>query len=327
MIKEMIFLAKRKFSKSADTSVYLFEAFDDFIQEKEAKNLSPATLRNYTKSFKAFCEYHELTSSFLLDEVKIGMVYQWINHMKQNEVRPQSINHYLRDLRTFFNWCNERDIIQEPIKIKEVEEQDNLPKMYSDEEIAVLLEKPKAGDSFSDWRTWAMISTVYSTGMRASTLCSLRIDSLNFEREEITIEKQKNKQAGILPMTNALASVLKEYLRKWLKDEAPDSFLFPNISGYPLTTNALNHSVDRYCERREVECKGIHSVRHNFSRDMILNGAGEFRLQRYLQHSSIQMSQKYVKLFTADLKKDAESYNPLDNAKKKASRTSKFRKN
>lgn len=319
-------MAKRKFSKSADTSEYLFEAFDDFIQEKEAKNKSSATIRNYTKSFNAFCKYHELTSSFLLDDVKIGMVYQWSNHMKQNEVRPQSINHYLRDLRSFFNWCNNNDKLETPIKITEIEEQDNLPKMYSDEDIAILLEKPKAGDSFSDWRTWAMISTVYSTGMRASTLCSLRIDSLNFEREEITIEKQKNKQAGVLPITSALSNVLKEYIRKWLKDEAPDCFLFPNISGYALNTNALNHSVDRYCEKRGVECRGIHAIRHNFSRDMILNGAGEFRLQRYLQHSSVSMSAKYVKMFSADLKKDAESYNPLDNAKKKASRTSKFKK-
>lgn len=319
-------MAKRKFSKSADIRVCLYEAFDDFIQEKEAKNLSPATLRNYTKSFKAFCEYHDLTTSFLLEEIEMPMFYKWINHMKQNEVRPQSINHYLRDWRTLMNWAYERELLQEPIKIKEIEAQDDLPKMYSDEDIATLLEKPRQGDGFSDWRTWAMVSTVYSTGMRASTLCSLTLDSVNFDREEITIQKQKNKQAGVLPITSALSNVLKEYIRKWLKDEAPDCFLFPNISGYALNTNALNHSVDRYCEKRGVECRGIHAIRHNFSRDMILNGAGEFRLQRYLQHSSIQMSQHYVKMFSADLKKDAESYNPLDNAKKKASRTSKFKK-
>lgn len=59
---------------------------------------------------------------------------------------------------------------------------------------------------------------------------------------------------------------------------------------------------------------------------MIVNGSGEFRLQQYLQHSSIQMSQHYVKLFSQDLKKDAVEYNPLDQLKKKASRTGRFKK-
>ena len=58
----------------------------------------------------------------------------------------------------------------------------------------------------------------------------------------------------------------------------------------------------------------------------VINGAGEYRLQKYLQHSSIQMSQHYVKLFAQDLKRGAEEFSPLDNAKKKQKRTSAFKK-
>jgi integrase/recombinase XerD len=319
-------MAKRKFKAALKVETTLYEAFEEFHEEKQAKNLSAATLRNYKQSFNAFCEYHQFDEDTLLETIELPLFYKWINHMKNDEIRPQSINHHLRDWRTFLNWCYEREKIPEPIKVKEIEAQEGLPKMYSDEEMAVMLEKPRQGDGFSDWRSWAIISTVYATGLRASTLCALTLEDLNFQREEIVIEKQKNKHAGVLPLTAALANVLNEYIKKWMRDAEPTDWLFPSITGEQFNVCALNHSIKRYCEARGFAGHGIHSVRHNFARDMIINGAGEYRLQRYLQHSNIQMSQHYVKLFSADLKNNAEEYSPLDNAKKKAKRTSAFKK-
>lgn len=319
-------MAKRKFKVAAQVETTLEEAFEQFYEEKQAKNLSKATLRNYEKSFNLFCEYHELNSSTLLEEIQMPMFYKWINHMKNNEIRAQSINHYLRDWRCFMNWAFEREMLQEAITIKEIEVQEGLPKMYEDDEMITMLEKPRPGDGFSDWRSWAIISTVYATGLRASTLCSLQLQDLNFQREEIVIEKQKNKHAGILPLTPALANCLNEYIKKWMRNADPTDWLFPSITGEQFNPGALNHSIKRYCDARGIDGHGIHSVRHNFARDMIINGSGEYRLQRYLQHSNIQMSQHYVKLFSADLKKDAEDYSPLDNAKKKAKRSSAFKK-
>lgn len=319
-------MAKRKFKVAASTSITLDEAFEEFIEEKTASNLSASTIKNYNHSYAALYNYLQLNSTTLLEDIQLPMFYKWINHMKNNEVRPQSINHYLRDWRTFMNWCYERDKLQEPIKVKEIEVQDELPKMYSDDEMATMLEKPRPGDGFSDWRSWALISTVYATGLRASTLCALTLEDLNFQREEILINKQKNKNAGVLPLTPALANCLKEYIKKWMKDADPTDYLFPSITGEQFNVGALNHSIKRYCDARGIAAHGIHSIRHNFARDMIINGAGEYRLQRYLQHSNIQMSQHYVKLFSSDLKKDAEEFSPLDNAKRKQKRTSAFKK-
>ena len=319
-------MAKRKFKVAADTATTLDEAFEQFIEEKEANNLSKSTLRNYKQSYNMFYTYHKLSSGTYLTEIKMPLFFKWINHMKNDEIRAQSINHYLRDWRCFMNWCYERELIDEAITIKEIEAQEGLPKMYEDDELQKMLEKPRAGDGFSDWRSWAIISTVYATGLRASTICALTIEDLSFQREEIVIEKQKNKHAGILPLTPALASCLKEYIKKWMRDAAPTDWLFPSITGEQFNVGALNHAIDRYCKARGLEGHGIHSVRHNFARDMIVNGGGEYRLQKYLQHSNIQMSQHYVKLFSQDLKKDAEEYSPLDNAKKKARRTSAFKK-
>lgn len=317
---------KRKFSKAYDSKETLVMAFEEFIQEKEATNKSKDTIRNYNLSFNVFYDYNGLDTSTELEAVDMSMIYKWINHMKNNEVRPSSINHYLRDLRTFFNWCAMRDKIKEPLPIKELSKQEELPKMYTDEEMEILLEKPRAGDSFSDWRIWAIISTVYATGLRASTICALKIGDFDFKHEEIIISQQKNKKAGILPFTPAHAACMKEYFKMWLRDADNDDWAFPNIGGEQLTVSGLRQGIQRYCKARGVNAHGIHSIRHNFARAMIVNGGGEYRLQKYLQHSDIKMSQHYVKLFSQDLKRDAVEFSPLDNAKKKQSRKSQFKK-
>ena len=317
----------KKFKVSNITEPTLEEAFTDFCQEKRGLGRSEATVRNYELSYNIFVDYHGINDkTFLVKELEEKQFYKWRQHMIEEEKRPQSINHYLRDWRTFLNWCKAKEYLEEPITIKEMKAQEDLPKMYSDDEIKLMLTKPAQGASYTQWRMWAIISLVYSTGMRASSVCALRIEDIDFNKGYIAIPQQKNKKAGMLPITNALDTVLQEYIKKWLKDEPLDAYLFQNVGGEQLTVNALHTSINKYCKYLGFEGHGIHSIRHNFAREMILNGGGEYRLQAYLQHSNIQMSQHYVKLFSGDLKKDAETFNPLDVMKKKTARTSKFKK-
>lgn len=322
-------MAKRapKFKNSINTKPSIGEAFNDFTTEKAGLGRSKATIRNYEQSFDLFTSYHNINvKEFLLEDLTEQQFYQWRQHMIENEIRPQSINHYIRDLRTFLNWCKEKQLVDEVITLKEMKHQEDLPKMYSDEEMDLLLSKPQQGDSYTRWRDWAIINLIFATGLRAATVCALTIDCLNFEREQIAIPQQKNKRAAFLPMVPSLAVVLKEYLKKWMKDEPEDAFLFQSFQGGELTVNALHTSVNKLCARYGFKGHGVHSIRHNFARDMIVNGGKTFQLQAFLQHSNIQMSQHYVKLFSKDLSVGLEEYNPLEVRKKKTSKAGKFKK-
>lgn len=317
---------KRKFKAGKDTRITLDSAFEEFIEEKTALHRAPKTIANYKQSYEMFYKYSGFDSNTLLEDIQINMIYKWSNHLTQNEVRPQSINHYLRDLRTFFNWCEDKGKAKETVEIKEVRNQEDMLKMYSDEEILALLEKPRPGDSFNEWRTWAVVSLAFALGTRASTMCNLVIGDVDFVNEEITLEKQKNKRIGILPMSPVLSNTLKEYIKKWLDDEPESAWLFPNVGGGQLNVGALNHAMVRYCASRGVDNKGIHALRHNCAKQMTKNGASSTTLMYYLQHSSISMSAKYVKLFAGDLKENVEALSPLDTMKKAGRRTSKFKK-
>jgi site-specific recombinase XerD len=49
-------------------------------------------------------------------------------------------------------------------------------------------------------------------------------------------------------------------------------------------------------------------------------------LQKILGHSTLSMTQRYVRLYAEDLKEDYEDFSALDVIKKKSRRTSQFKK-
>lgn len=299
------------------------EAFREFITEKEARNLSPKTIHNYTQSYTYFMEFHGFNEQSLLSEIKPSHFFQYMNTLKLDGVKHTSINHYLRDCRSFFYWCMERSYIEDSFQIPLVEGQEEPPKMFSDEDIALLLEKPKAGDSFTTWRTWAIVNWVLATGNRAATICDVEVCDIDYKKKEIALGHTKNKKAQLTPLSPSLETVLKEYTRKF----EISGYLFPNIGDEQLTTNALSHSFANYCKDRGASRTNIHGLRHNFAKLYIMNGGSPLKLQKLLGHSTQEMTRHYVKLFIEDLKEDYESYSPLDTIKRGARRTNKIKRN
>ena len=308
----------QKVSPQAEKIVSFAEAFEEFLTEKTASNLSPSSIRNYTQSLEYFMEFHELTEEDDIHQVTKQHFFKWINTQHLEGKKHSTINHYLRDCRTFFYWCMDSDRgYIEPFKIQLTTAQEEQLKLFSDSDIEKRLEKPRAKDSFTEWRMWAVVNWVLATGNRAATICDVKISDVDFKTKEIKLQHTKNKKAQIIPLSPSLATVLKQYLKMWRKDADEDTFLFCNVGEEQLTTNALRHNFQKYCADREVEQTNIHGLRHNFAKGWIRNGGDVFKLQRILGHSSLEMTRRYVKLFSEDIKEDFEEFSPLDNIKKK----------
>lgn len=314
---------RRKIKRSADADlVSIGEAFEEFIAEKEGRNKSPATIRNYRQSFEYFMAFHELNDTDSLNVVEPSMFYEWANTLKLDGVKASSINHYIRDCRAFFYWCMDELRQYMPMfKIHEVEAQEEKIKFFPDEDLEVLLEKPRKQDGFSTWRTYTIVNWVLGTGNRAATICSVKMGDIDFKKKEISLGHTKNKKAQTIPLSSSLETVLKEYIRTWRKEASADDYLFCNIGDYQLTTNALRLAFAKYCKDRDVEQTNIHGLRHNFARGWIKNNGDTFQLQQILGHATLDMTRRYVKLFSEDIKADFDKFNPLDNIKRKQKRT------
>ena len=303
---------RKKKVVALDTELFVNDIMQEFIIEKKADGRSPKTIESYNGSFQKFLNY--FGKDMKLGDLNRSAIYQYKNHLSSvEELSVASINHYLRDLRTFVYWCIERTYIDgEDIAVELVKGQEEIIEVYTDEELDLLLKKPHNKESFAMWRDWAVVNWILATGNRVGTIINVAIGDVHFGRNEIIIREQKNKKPNIIPLSNKLSSVIKTYIKKCFNNPSDNDFLFPNIYGEKLTANALKHSLIIYNKKRGVEKTSAHALRHTFAKQWVINGGDVFRLQKILGHSSLEMTRRYVNLFSIDLKKDYEDFSPLD---------------
>lgn len=317
---------RQKIKRNANSEdITIREAFDMYIDKKEGMYVVDKTILNYHNSLKKFLEVVKLKDTDLVKEVEESKIYQFINGCKLRDLAPASINHYLRDIRAWLYWCMDMEYL-EPYKIKNIKAQEEKIKLYSEEDMEKLLEKPRPKDNYTIWRCWAITNWMFDNGNRAGTVCNIRLNDLNFTKHTISISYTKQKKAQELPMSSSLENCLKEYIRVWRAD-VYDGYLFCNVGEEKLTTDALKHSYKKYCQDREVECKGLHALRHTFAKNFILNNGNPMKLQKILGHSTLDMTKRYIRLFDTDLIADYDNYSPLDLMKKSSKRTQKVKRN
>ena len=307
---------KRKIKAKNIDDYDLQELFDEFISVKKAQNVSAATIKSYLGSFDKF--YQFLGDRNRNTDITEKTIYAFIATLQNqdDQIKATSINHYLREIRAFLYWCMDADLITPAFKIKLVKEGEAIKETYTDEELKVLTAKPYKTSSFVEWRTWAIINWILATGNRAETVCNITLGDLNFFKYEIRLMHTKSKKEQIIPMSRELSYVIKEYIRMFRDETSNDDYLFCNIGDEKLTVNALKHSLRDYNHSRGVERTSIHALRHTFAKHWILNTGDVFRLQKMLGHSTLEMTRRYVNLFSEDLKENFESFNPLDRLKK-----------
>ena len=287
------------------------ELMEMFLNEKKAEGRSDQTIESYNNSFKKFffCFDRETMSTKEIDK---GTVIHYQNYLNKGEdLQLASINHYLRDLRTFFNWCYNEGYIDEKVDVKLKKGQEEIIETYTDEECERLCEMPNKNASFVEWRTWAIVNWILGTGNRIETICNIKIGDIHFGRDEIIIRAQKNKKVTILPLAADLKHVLRTYIQKCRSEATDEKYLFCNIGDEKLTTKALQSALYDYNRKRGVERTSAHALRHTYAKNFILNGGDTFRLQKFLGHSTLEMTRHYVNLFGADLKKGYDEIVPL----------------
>lgn len=291
------------------------EVLEEFTLLKESENVAPKTVKNYNQSIGKFQKEVEIE---LITELNDRAVIAWKTAMLKSGISKYSINHYLRDLRAFTNYCISKNYI-EPFTIELVRQQEEGIKFLSPEDMKKLLAKPTNKDSFATWRSWMIVNWVYATGNRESTICSIQIGDINFSANQIHLRHTKSRKLQNIPLSRTLATLLKEYIRKTRRDSPPTDLLFPSVGNTQLTPDGLRQAHTEYCKKRGVSNTSLHGIRHTFAQEWINNNGSTYQLQIMLGHSTPTMTQKYLRACGTRFD-NFEDFNPLDKAKASANR-------
>lgn len=316
---------KKKISLIVDEEITLKDGFEKFLNQKKALGLSSETIKYYESCYKYFQDY--IGYNILCKEIDEDIILNYINSMKESHTKSDtSINTYLRGIRSIFYFLMERGYVKN-FKVTLVKAEKKIKETYTDEELEILLKKPNIkNSSFAEYRNWVLICYLLGTGNRSNTVCNIKIKDLHFESHEVKLQTVKNKKQYIIPLSQTLERTLQKYLS--FRGGEPNDYLFCNIYGKQLTSDALKNCIYKYNTKRGISKTSIHLFRHTFAKKWILNGGDIFRLQKILGHSSIDIVKEYVNMFGVDLQQNYAEFNPLDNMEcmKKSNRRIKMLK-
>ncbi|OCL27577.1 integrase [Orenia metallireducens] len=292
----------------------LEEGFKEFLRHCKVKNLSESTIKFYKSAYNYYFSQF-LPKDTLIKTIDKTTIEEFILFMKDNyDLNNTSINSRLRGIRSIINYWIELGYLNK-FKIDLLRTQEKIKEVYSDEQLEKLLVKPNIKKYSSvEYRSWVIVNYLLATGNRVKTLTEIKIKDLDFESGYINLRHTKNKKAQVIPLSNSLIKILKEYLD--YREGEQEDYLFCTVYGKKISPETVKKSIARYNRNREVKITSIHAMRHTFAKKWILSGGDIFRLQKILGHSSIEMVKNYINMFKDDLKQDFNKFNPLEQMNK-----------
>jgi site-specific recombinase XerD len=137
----------------------------------------------------------------------------------------------------------------------------------------------------------------FHCGLRVSEIANLRIRDLDLTQGLLTVIGKGDKERT-LPMTDVLKELLKRYLSQAEKN---GQYLFPSprSAQKPIHPDYLETWVKKaahWAGLENAEEMTVHVLRHTFGTQLAESGASVYEIRDLMGHSSIMVSENYVKL-------------------------------
>jgi integrase/recombinase XerD len=198
-----------------------------------------------------------------------------------------------------------------------------LPKILSLAEVETLLGTAAQGaERASDGvarrralRLYALLETLYATGLRVSELLALPRKVLKTDDRVLTI-KGKGGRERLVPLNDAAREALRSHLAAIAEDEAngraPSPWLFPSANG-ALTRQRFGQELKALAIAAAIEPARVspHVLRHAFASHLLERGADLRTVQQLLGHADISTTQIYTHVIEERLKRLVEEHHPL----------------
>jgi len=139
----------------------------------------------------------------------------------------------------------------------------------------------------------AIISLAYSVGLRVSEVINLKITDIDSKRMVINIKQTKGNKDRIVPLSNNILLILREYFKEY----HPIEYLFNGINNQQYSATSCNSIVKKYLNEK---CH-FHLLRHSAFTNLVDSGVDISIIQKLAGHSNIKTTSLYLHLSTAKL--------------------------
>jgi integrase len=204
-----------------------------------------------------------------------------------------TINKHIKTIKRFFNWCVEREYLDEsPARFltrRPANRPFNTGKAATDDEVSAILSVARHKP-----RDWAIVLLLAQTGCRAGEIATLRIRDLDLEQLKIVVTGKGNKRRVVI-INPETAQALRDWLEMRPQDTDHD-FVFTSTRGHgPLNAASISELTRRLCKLARLKRSlGAHAFRHFVALKLSRAHVAPTVIKEYLGHSSLTTTMTYL---------------------------------
>lgn len=278
---------------------------------REERGLSPKTIRGLLCRARQFLTWVEARGQVLPD-LKVSDVDAFLSEGAAKGWRRTGIATTAQQVRQFLRhagakgWC--APDLYLGVTGPSVHAQESLPQGPSWDIVEKLL-KSASGKKPKDIRDRAIIILLAVYGLRAIEVAQLRLDDVDWERDQISVLRAKRRGRQLFPLTSIAGEAISRYLRRarprWPLREV---FLPTNCPMRPLSAGAIVGVVACRMKALGVDLPhhGAHCLRHACAQRLTAKGFSLKEIGDQLGHRSARSTQIYSKIDLNGLREVAE---------------------
>ncbi len=166
------------------------------------------------------------------------------------------------------------------VNFKRPKSEKKLPKVIDNDYIKSQLSK------IENIKHRAILTLTYSVGLRVSEVVNLKIEDIDSKRMIIYIKNAKGKKDRIVPLSQTVLELLREYFREY----RPKEYLFNGQNSIKYSVGSCQKIYKKYIDDKT----SIHTLRHSSFTGLLENGTDLRIIQKIAGHSSSKTTELYT---------------------------------
>jgi integrase/recombinase XerD len=270
-----------------------------FEQWLYSKRYSASTIKTYSEALKSFLLfYNDISIEAITNEAVIKYNNEFI---LKNELSSSYQNQIVNAIKLFFSSIKAKTI--NPELIHRPKREKLLPNVLSKEEVKQILE------AHNNIKHKAMLSLIYSCGLRCGELLNLKPIHIDSKRGIVLIKQAKGKKDRIAPLSIKILDLLRVYFKEY----KPEKYLFEGQNvGTPYDARSLQLVLKQALEKTKItKPVTLHWLRHSYATHLLESGTDLRYIQELLGHKSSKTTEIYTHVSTNSIKQIKSPFDDL----------------
>lgn len=271
-------------------------AFENWMQSKRYSASTIGTYSDALKTFLRFCAHKPVSEISNEDIIKFNTDY-----ILKNKFSSSFQNQVVNAIKLFFKTVENK--VMETEKVHRPRTEKLLPNVLSKEEIKLIL------NAHGNIKHKAMLSLIYSCGLRRSELLNLKLKDIDSKRGLIIIRQAKGKKDRIVPLSEKILILLRDYFVSY----KPKVWLFEGqIMGNKYDESSLAGVLKQALEKSKINKPvTLHWLRHSYATHLLENGTDLRYIQEILGHSRSTTTEIYAHVSNKSIQKVISPFDSL----------------